>query len=210
MKPLKSFHRIAFALFIILCIVSVNSCQTDAIEPEAFLIENPVAINLFKSQVNKEIPKLRERINVLNYSEYSANLENVNTDFAELEELMSPSLTFLNSVGFSNEDLTSEFGSLYDPNIIVLAMSALVSLEASKESQKGSVAPDGNSFMKCLGSASGVTGIWQMATGAAAVSRSAILKAVGKFAKRSLGWIGAALFMGEFVQCYWGNNSSFD
>lgn len=67
-----------------------------------------------------------------------------------------------------------------------------------------------NNFMHCLGSATGLYGIYELATGAAAASRVAILKAVGKFARRSLGWIGAALFVGEFIQCYWGDNSIFN
>lgn len=126
----------------------------------------------------------------------------------ELRPLLDESLLFLKANGFANQELISEFGSLDDPALIITAFVLVIGLSDEEvfDISEGRT----NNFMRCLGTATGLYGIWELATGAAVASRSAILRAVGRFARRSLGWIGAAIFIGEFIQCYWGDNSVFD
>lgn len=125
--------------------------------------------------------------------------------------MMEPSKEFLFATGYTEKELLDEFNSLEGPEIFITAITTFAKLEFDKNHEQSIKNPGyDNSIMKCLGSASGIKGLWDIATGAAAASRATILKTIGKVARRSFGWIGAALFLGEFVQCYWGNNSSFD
>jgi hypothetical protein len=205
------------SLLLLLLLFGSLSCNNPEIEPfDDEIIFNELAVRQFKKFLNKEIPKIYDEIRIQGYGEasnyniqYGQNIVGEEEAESILLPLLTESLTFLNAAGFSNTSISGEFGDTESPEIILTALIVLSKFEKEQIDLSDIPNIESNSFMSCLGSASGLTGIFNLATGAAVASRSAILSAVGKFARRSLGWIGAALFIGEFIGCYWGNNSVF-
>ena len=203
-------------IFASILLTFMQSCSTENIEKEEEpIIHNEVALNKFNQLLKVENRKLNESLSpYLSSSRSTANIDYEQLSEEDAEEYLKPiiegSLDLLVSSGFSEDEIKEEVGSLEDPALFFAAFTVLLNADEHGVIE-GSIANiESNGFMYCLGSASGIYGIWELATGAATASRRAILRAVGKFARRSLGWVGAALFIGEFVQCYWGGNSSFE
>ncbi len=209
----KSYRLVVIVFSLLLVTLSCEQIGNDEVPNDPLVLDH-VAIERFEKFVsnpeNAVDAKLKDYISgktvALVSVEESELIEHISQN--ELRPLLNESLIFLNSSGFTDQELISEFGSLDDPGLVITAFVLLIGLSDGEISDIRDARS--NNFMHCLGSATGLYGIYALATGAAAVSRVAILKAVGKFARRSLGWIGAALFVGEFIQCYWGGNSIFD
>lgn len=206
-------------LFFLLIIIS-TSCQE--VEPmNDTLVFNQEAINKFNRAIRTNSTDLKKYSQHIFQNQSQANLDNFEVNSEEviseeeaqelLETLIGPSTDFLLKSGFTQDELLSEFTTLNGPEVLFTAIGTLIILE-TEYNKTGSVKNPSyeNSIMECLGAASGIKGLWDIATGAAAASRATIIRTFGKFARRSMGWIGAALFMAEFVQCYWGDNNSFE
>lgn len=201
-------------LFLVGICFAIISCHE--VNPEDDnLIYNEQAIREFSATVSSNSGPISKYVSSYLQGKFTANMEEDQLTEEEARKLINamikPSKDFLVASGFTENELLSEFDSLEGPEMLLTAITVLTKLDSDDKSSK-SVKNLGydNSIMKCLGSASGIKGLWDLATGTAAASRATILKVVGKVARRSLGWVGATLFLGEFVQCYWGNNSSFE
>lgn len=218
---MKNFYLTTSSILLCFCCTMIStSCQD--VEPlNDQLIYNQEAINKFNQAIQANSNDLKMYTDFAFHNKYQANLDRSEVNSKDtideekakklLEFLVKPSKDFLLSSGFTENELLDEFNSMDGPEVLFTAIGTLIILE-TKQRQTGSVKNQTyeNSIMECLGAASGIKGLWDLATGAAAASRSTIIKTFGKFARRSMGWIGAALFMAEFVQCYWGDNNSFE
>jgi len=72
--------------------------------------------------------------------------------------------------------------------------------------QMGTLAERGSQerAVNCVLQAIGYAAIAELSANWATASRQYLLKAVGKLASRYLGWFGAAIALGSFIDCMWG------
>ena len=135
-----------------------------------------------------------------------------------MDDTFVESKMLLSSFGFSDTELRQELGDYYDVGVIYTAMAAY---EAEREWGGNSGPGDTiiempdmaqvifgfntiqaeESIGTCLLEAVGVGALYDWAVGKAVLSRRALIRAVGKFLSRSLGWVGTALAVADFVWC---------
>lgn len=129
------------------------------------------------------------------------------------------SQVFLTSFGFAETELREELGEFYEVGIIYTAMAAFEAEREWGSSGSGTNGPGVDmpdvasivfgintiqaeeSIGTCLLEAVGVGALYDWAVGKAVLSRRLLIRAVGKFLARSLGWVGTALAVADFVWC---------
>lgn len=222
LKSMKSGHfyltnmRI---LPILLIFLTTFSCTSDDVSPEdSGIVFDELALNSFKATLREQGPKLSEQLGdiLIENGRNSANLGSRSQKFSEeeaamiLDPLMKESLALVKAAGFSLEELEDEFGNIDSPELIGLALYLLVLSDDDATSARYEIESD-NNIVKCLMTALGLEELFNRPFDIASkASKKTLLRAVGKFAVRQLGWVGWALGVGEFVGCYYGNNSVVD
>ncbi len=129
----------------------------------------------------------------------------------ELTPIIENGLNVLYSYGLTDKDILENFESLEDPKIALLAL-AIVSVESTEEThaclnsflvnnsfaaQQGQGSP---SIGSCAMDALGIPASLLMGT-AKGTSAKAIMKAAGKLAGRTIGYIGLAIAIYDFADC---------
>jgi hypothetical protein len=124
----------------------------------------------------------------------------------ELTPIIENGLNVLYSYGLTDKDILENFESLEDPKIALLAL-AIVSVESTEETHANL-----NSFLvnnsfaaqpsigSCAMDALGIPASLLMGT-AKGTSAKAIMKAAGKLAGRTIGYIGLAIAIYDFADC---------
>ncbi|WP_426431468.1 hypothetical protein ACPX19_03290 [Winogradskyella sp. HB-48] len=177
---MKKVSILFFVLFIFL------SCSTEEANLNEELINDEVILKSNANNIESEMKKI-DFSNVTNWDE--------NESKTKLMPVINETIKLLNSEGISNQEIIDEFGSLDNPEILYLSM-GIVEYEGSSSIQKADT-------VDCLLRATGLDafhqGFWNSFS-----NRRALLRAVGRVATRTLGWIGAALIVADFAHCMWG------
>lgn len=134
-----------------------------------------------------------------------------------MDDTFIESRMLLTSFGFMDHELREELGEFYEVGVIYTAMAAY---EAERE-WGGFGSPSNNdiaipaltqvlfgvntiqarSIGTCLLEAVGVGALYDWAVNKALASRRALIRAVGRFLGRSLGFVGVALAVADFIWC---------
>lgn len=118
-----------------------------------------------------------------------------------LNPIIQETVSVLRNGGISKNEIISEFGSLNSPEIAIVGLALLT--ENRKLSMSSPYAFKEASVLDCAARAFvGMElheGFWSSFT-----NRRVLLRAVGKLATRTLGFIGAALIVYDFADCMWG------
>ncbi|WP_438969256.1 hypothetical protein [Nonlabens sp.] len=124
------------------------------------------------------------------------DIENLDekTSMETLDPLIDATLIALNNDGITNEEIIESFGSLQNPAIALVGIGIAAS-NAMDNIESGDPDP-----INCLGRAYlGMDlqkGFWSQFR-----NRRVMLKAIGKAASRTLGWVGTALLVYDFADC---------
>jgi hypothetical protein len=224
---IKKFTKGIFALFMINLfifggVLLVQSCQTD---DEVFEINN-IELDNFKSLVIKTSPQVK---NTLKQNNIGILRKNSSSEVEENEakEVLKPVVTgakeLLLSYGFTEQEISDEFGSIADRDIL---MAGLAILEIEKEAKENRVAclskTNSNDlffmfgqslnaqtyedFKHCAFDAAGIAGIGILldqgiSAGIKNLGKKAVLRMVGKVLARTLSWVGAAWAIADFSVC---------
>lgn len=221
-NPKKNlFYALLRSVLVIILILNFSGCT----EPYEGILDDPiqfdkVALRGFDEFLRNNQSILVERtgdlkndLNQLNSANLESTIHQLTEEEAQemLQPLLNQCLQLLRSSGFNDSEIESEFGSLDSPEIIATAFIVLELGAIEYDQPRGIKNPKSeNGLLKCLATATGLQQLWSLPWNLASQSRRVILKAVGKFALKNLGWIGWAFAAGEFIQCYWGNSSAFD
>ena len=152
-----------------------------------------------------------ERMVILDRINLDANHQVDDISESEAQELMSKTLKesklLLSYFGFEEEEFKNESGKIDD---IVIIFTALAVFEAENRFEKPNVytaslffneAKAYDSVGTCLLEAIGVGALYDWAVGKSVVSRRVLIRAVGKALSRTLGYVGTALAVVDFVWC---------
>lgn len=182
-------HVIKFTLFFLFCCVFI-SCEQDRenFKEEIEFVDNSKLKNLFNSAsetLNKK--------NDLDWHIKSAS----NDQQAQiiLQPVIAETKNMLNQYGISDQEIIDDYGSLDSPELIYVGM--YLANDSQNQSMSSSEVVD------CLLRATGIQAFHDAFWGNF-TNRRMLLRAVGKFATRTLGWIGAALIVADFADCMWG------
>jgi hypothetical protein len=133
--------------------------------------------------------------------------DNANLDETSARIILTPGIdiciTYLHTLGFTNEDLIEEFGSLQDPGIVM--MGHYLNLGDNGYQTYGGTST-WDLIVDCAASAAGIAGVSVLLqTGIKnaikQVGIKGVVKIVGKFLGKYLGWFGAALALIDFTEC---------
>lgn len=136
--------------------------------------------------------------------------QNITEDDAQI--LMIPTLNesqaLLDYYGFQDSEFIEELGVI-DETVKIHTAQAILEAErlfnssntytASALMFNQALADD--SIGTCLLDAVGVGALYDWAVGKAAISRKLLIRAVGKALSRTIGWVGTALAVADFVWC---------
>ncbi|WP_316746438.1 hypothetical protein [Pedobacter gandavensis] len=206
--------KINLLVVILLFVFGIQSCKkTESIQKD-------------QTQSEKKLPNSSQRLALQKFGNSLPQLNNSLEEFigvappvtgapatpplteaqaaALLAPLINNSGTLLNSYGFSNLEITEEYGSMNDPKVAILGLVLYVLNEND---------PDGPA-MDCLITALGGDDIRDLLESTVERdfntygTRKLIMRAVGKVAARfGLGHLGTAIMIYEFMNCYWGVES---
>lgn len=163
--------------------------------------------NVFELNENASIESLKEVVKTqtsVNKKTKFSKKDNLNEDKAKafLEPIINETVSVLLNSGISENEIITEFGSLNSPEIVLMSI-ALLNENSSYNSKYQN--KSGVDVLECIAKA--FTGIklheafWKSFT-----NRRVLLRAVGKLATRTLGFVGAALVVYDFADCMWGQN----
>jgi hypothetical protein len=223
----KKFTKGIFALFIINLFIFggallVQSCQTD---DENFEINN-IELDNFKSLVINTSPQVKNTLNQNNIGTLSKS-SNSEIEENNAEEILKPVVTgskeLLLSYGFTEQEISEEFGSTENKDIL---MAGLAILEIEKKAKENNVAylnkinnndlffmfgqslnaQTYEDFKHCALDAAGIAGIGILldhgiSAGIKKLGKKAVLRMVGSVLARSLSWVGAAWALADFSYC---------
>lgn len=120
----------------------------------------------------------------------------------QAEEMLKPiineTVSILLNSGIKKSEIVDEFGNLNSPELAIMG----VALISQAETQKDTEAKAGDALDCAARAFIGIElheGFWGSFT-----NRRVLLRAVGKLATRTLGFIGAALIVYDFADCMWG------
>ena len=175
--------------------------------------------SLYKESLhNNVLMSNGQRLSNNNTSSYAVSPEFSFFCESEIQSVYNQSKVVISAYGISEEDLTSEWGIDYDAEAIIKLSLSIAAYEAENKeieavSIKNSIFLSTSAYAKqrgmydCLKDALGIEGVYEVLRQRALstyAGKKMLIKAVGKVATRSLGWVGAALAVGDFVNCYWG------
>jgi hypothetical protein len=121
------------------------------------------------------------------------NLEE-ETKMNTLKPLIDATIIALNNDGITNEEIIESFGSLNDPAIALVGIGIAAS-NAMDNVESGDPDPINYLGRAYLGMDL-QKGFWSQFS-----NRRVMLKAIGKAASRTLGWVGTALLVYDFADC---------
>lgn len=133
--------------------------------------------------------------------------KNTNLDEKTAEAILAPGakicLTYLRTLGFTDEVLTEEFGSLDSSGVIM--MGHYLNLGDNGYQVMGGTST-WDLVVDCAASAAGIAGVslllQQGIKGAIKqLGIKGVVKVVGKFLGKYLGWVGAAIALIDFTEC---------
>ena len=117
-----------------------------------------------------------------------------------LKPIIHETLSVLLNEGISKSEIIDQFGNLKSPEIAIVGIVLLA--EDVSATKSNSYASKEQSVLDCAARAFvGMElheGFWSSFT-----NRRTLLRAVGKLASRTLGFIGAALIVYDFADCMW-------
>lgn len=200
----------------------IQSCQTD----DEYFENNKQKLELdkFKQLVIKTSPKVKT---ILNNSNINSLLKTQNSAEEEAKELLKPTLIgakeLLLSYGFTENEISDEFGSTENKDIL---MAGLAILEIENEAKKNSLsslnsiksddlffmfgqslnAQTYEDFKHCALDAAGIAGIGILldqgiSAGIKNLGKKAVLRMVGQVLARTLSWVGVAWAVADFSYC---------
>ena len=117
---------------------------------------------------------------------------------SSISSAITSARTYLINEGYS--DIVSELESQGENYKLIHAANSLMDLKK----QVGISNIQTTKVANCIFQALGFTALAELGANWAGASRQVILRAVGKVATRYLGWFGAAIAIGSFVDCMWG------
>ncbi len=133
----------------------------------------------------------------------------------EVKPVYNQSRTVIAAYGITEQDLIDEWGANYDPELVVelaLSIAAYEALDheyglASIRQALFLITPSyANRLYDCVKTALGIEALfelWRERALSTYAGKKMLIKAIGKVATRSLGWVGAAWAVADFVDCYW-------
>lgn len=163
--------------------------------------------NIFELNEHANVESLREVVKTqtsFNKKTKFSKRSNLNEDEAKvfLEPIINETVSVLLNSGISENEIITEFGSLNSPEIALMSV-ALLNENSSYNTENQSKKE--RDVIDCAARAfTGIKiheGFWNSFT-----NRRVLLRAVGKLATRTLGFVGAALVVYEFADCMWGQN----
>lgn len=187
---MKTFLKL-FSIFLLS--IFIISCETE--ENEVFNLNENASIDTLR-----ELVKNQTSIN--NENAFLSKSGKLTEQEAEiiLEPIINETVSVLINSGISENQIIEEFGSLKSPEIVLMSVAILneTTSNTSAYYSKG----DGD-VLDCVARAFvGIElheGFWSSFT-----NRRVLLRAVGKLATRTLGFMGAALVVYDFADCMWG------
>jgi len=105
----------------------------------------------------------------------------------------------LNQYGISDQEIIEDYGSLDSPELIYVGMYLANDDSLNFQQQSNSSSQVVDCLLRATGTQAFHDAFWGSFT-----NRRMLLRAVGRFATRTLGWIGAALIVADFADCMWG------
>lgn len=134
----------------------------------------------------------------------------------EVRPIYDQSNVVIASYGITQQDLIEEWGVNYDPELIIHLGIAIAAYE-ELDSENGIVMTRNSIFLitpiyakselyQCIKEAIGFEGVIEVLRTRALstyAGKKLLIKAIGKFATRSLGWVGAAWAVADFIDCYY-------
>tara|TARA_B110000114_G_scaffold180549_1_gene216557 strand:+ start:155 stop:832 length:678 start_codon:yes stop_codon:yes gene_type:complete len=215
---MKKIAKGMFALFTINLlifggIILIQSCQTD---DENFEINN-VELDNFKSLVINISPEVKTTLKQNNKNVLGKSI-NSQDEESEAKEILQPAVTgakkLLLSYGFSEKEISDEFGTTINKDILMAGLAILeIEKEANKMNDLSSNLIKNNDlflmfgqsvnaqsyadFKRCALDATGIAGIGILLShgineGIKKLGKKAVLKIIGKALSRTLSWVGAA------------------
>lgn len=206
---MKRIARGGMALFtlkltMVAIILLVQACQEHTIPEEA-------PLDRFSSFLTKERNTI---IDGLRASDKNGFIDAVDENLTEPEAqiLLVPTVNeskiLLEHFGFTDQEFIEELGVVDET---VRIYTALAVLEAERRFNNSNTytasslmfnqALADDSIGTCILEAIGVGALYDWAVGKATISRRALIRAVGKTLSRTIGWVGTALGVADFVWC---------
>ncbi|KIO77755.1 hypothetical protein TH53_07440 [Pedobacter lusitanus] len=222
---------------IILMILMVQSCKKDA-QPNQGIQEKELAINNFRSSLQKEQPNINQILSSVNQQKNNsaiAGTESTTDEISDaqfsaqqLEQMKSTfkpitenSIQLLSAYGISKEDLTTQFDSLDDSRIALVAL-LVYDIDQQSKTQPDQTAAvlnlittpayafDFNKLSDCIlkqiAGKAGKAAIQELIKHKGAKLTKdliiTILKVVGKKSIPFVGWASTAIDAAKIIYCY--------
>lgn len=225
----KSFS-ILIVVFAMITGLVIQSCQTEDvyfIEPEKKSaldnFENLMTKTVNKSKIQRVVLKRDKLINAKSTSS-KQELQNLEIETQKaLQPLLDKSINLLHSYEFTDEEIIKEFGSLDSPKVLLAGM-FILSIEKDKQKHHSMASnltlqklisinvanaeePD-PTVRACLATAVGIAGIYDLVKNTASLGTvQTTVRALKLIGRRYLGWVGVALMIYDFTDCYYGLTS---
>ena len=121
-----------------------------------------------------------------------------------IDTLVADASNYLTSEGYS--DIVALWEGSVKRHWLIHAANALVDIKEQYNNAyyRSGVAGRQTTVWHCLLEALGGAALAEIATNWATMSRTALIKAVGKLAAKHLNWVGAIVAVVTFVDCMWG------
>ena len=192
-----SLALFALKLSLICVFLIVQACK-DSVAPEDPLVK-------FSSFLSSERVSIVDRIN-LNKDQVAGSVISESEAKEVLTNTLEESMLLLKHFGFQEDEFMDESGSI--DNIVVI-FTALAVLEAENRFNNRNTYASSLFFNEaqaygvgtCILEAIGVGALYDWAVGKAVLSRRMLIRAVGKTLSRTIGWVGTALAVADFVWC---------
>jgi hypothetical protein len=178
-------------------------------------INYPGPYQIFKDALEGKVSQIK---NLNNVSGKTNNNINLNTLFEENQQeaelfmspLLAPAIGVLNYEGINNSDIINEYGSLNNPNIVICATNMFaiktkeLKLQVGLEEQGKYSTSD--LILDCIKEASGIAELTVIATVGfntwlSQMGKKAAMRALVKLGAKYFGWIGAAVFAYDVIEC---------
>ncbi|PZX59449.1 hypothetical protein [Hydrotalea sandarakina] len=133
----------------------------------------------------------------------------------EVRPVYNQSLSVISAYGITEQDMVEEWGYNYDQELVVELALSIAAYEALdhehglaqvKQSLFLFNTAYAGDFYNCVKTALGIEALfelWRVRALSTYAGKKMLLKAIGKVATRSLGWVGAAWAVADFIDCYY-------
>ena len=221
-KLLKGFlGLLAISLTLFMTSILIHSCKKNDSFVSSRNSEVTKNLKIFSQAINESAS------NIKNITSFTTNPTQVGTQF--IEDVDYPAINLLRSYGVTDQEMITEFGSLDSGKIVLAAIAVLASEQlidsgktytmfvdedyvsntsaifgiSTASAQSSSLqAPDPDTIGVCIMDALGVNAaIGIISNGIQGLGKKAIMKIIKKVASRTLGPIGIALAVYDFLDC---------